>query len=467
MNALDALFSRQIPTRSPNAPSNAGARDQGSDQSQSFASALSSGRPDRPEPRARQADDRAPARDDAVDDTHEAAASEDREVDETDQSDDTEDSQAIDLLALLARRADNKDDTDEDGDDEIVIEVDEDAADEDELVLDEDALAAMQQPEKDNSGVDGKTVAAAAIAEGNPRATITAQQNKPAMGNAEKGEATQQANSANGAADGAKIGGMAVAGGGKSDDAGANAGKDGQSKGEADMAELDPTLRSKSASVRGEGDVAMEKVEVLEKRSVSGMSPNADNVAKALVRDASGLNTQTTTEATGEAAALRQTAAAERANAAAMAPRTGQTLHTLRIQLNPESLGQVTAVMRLNDGELKVELKVQSAEAYRQLTDDSSAIAKALRQQGYGIDQITVQQTNAGSDKSGMNAQQGQTSGQQFQFREGMAQNSSGGNGNGGEGRGRSTGGQNGGEVGHEVVSGNASSTGPSDGVYL
>ena len=281
----------------------------------------------------------------------------------------------------------------------------------------------------------------------------------------DKGEAAQT-NSANGAADGAKVAGAAVAGGGKSDDAGADAGKDGRSKGEADIAELDPTLRSKSASVRGEGDVAMDKVEVLEKRSVSGMSANADNVAKALVRDANGLNTQTTTE-TGDAAALKQAAPAERPNAAAMAPRTGQTLHTLRIQLNPESLGQVTAIMRLSDGELKVELKVQSAEAYRQLTDDSSAIAKALRQQGYGIDQITVQQTNAGSDKSGMNAQQGQTSSQQFQFREGMAQNSSGGSGNGGENRGRSTGGQNGGEVGHEVVSGNASSTGASDGVYL
>ena len=466
MNALDALFCRQVPTRSPNASSNAGVRQQGSGQTESFASALSSGRPDRPEPRARQADDKAPARGETVDDAHEAAASDDREIDETDQPDDTEDSQTIDLLALLAKRAENnEDDTAEDGEDEIVIEVVEDAADGDELALDEGALSAIPQPEKDNNGVDGTTVAAAAVAEGNPRATIIAQQNKAVTGNADKGEAAQT-NSANGAADGAKVAGAAVAGGGKSDDAGADAGKDGRSKGEADIAELDPTLRSKSASVRGEGDVALEKVEVLEKRSVSGMSANADNVAKALVRDANGLNTQTTTE-TGDAAALKQAAPAERPNAAAMAPRTGQTLHTLRIQLNPESLGQVTAIMRLSDGELKVELKVQSAEAYRQLTDDSSAIAKALRQQGYGIDQITVQQTNAGSDKSGMNAQQGQTSSQQFQFREGMAQNSSGGSGNGGENRGRSTGGQNGGEVGHEVVSGNASSTGASDGVYL
>ena len=346
---------------------------------------MSSGRPDRPEPRARQADDKAPARGETVDDAHEAAASDDREIDETDQPDDTEDSQTIDLLALLAKRAENnEDDTAEDGEDEIVIEAVEDAADEDELALDEDALSAMQQPEKDNNGVDGRTVAAAAIAEGNPRTTIIAQQNKAVTGNADKGEAAQT-NSANGAADGAKVAGAAVAGGGKSDDAGADAGKDGRSKGEADIAELDPTLRSKSASVRGEGDVALEKVEVLEKRSVSGMSANADNVAKALVRDANGLNTQTTTE-TGDAAALKQAAPAERP----MAPRTGQTLHTLRIQLNPESLGQVTAIMRLSDGELKVELKVQSAEAYRQLTDDSSAIAKALRQQGYGIDQITV-----------------------------------------------------------------------------
>ncbi|TDH38276.1 flagellar hook-length control protein FliK [Pseudohoeflea suaedae] len=465
MNALDALFSRQVPTRSPNVSSNAGARDQGSGQSGSFASALSSGRPDRPEQRTRNGDDNAPVRDEAVDNTQQAAASDDREIDETDQSDDADGSQAIDLLALLAKRAENsEDDADEDGADEIVIEVVEDASDEDEPAVDETALEAMQKLGHGNNGVDGKAVAAAAVADGNPRATIIAQQTKPVTGNADKGEAA--ANAADGAADGRRISEAAVAGGGKSDDAGANAGREGQRKGEADMAELDPVLRAKSASVRGEGDVAMDKVEVLEKRSVSGMSQNAENVAKALVRDASGLNPQTTAE-TGEAAALRHAAAAERANAAAMAPRSGQTLHTLRIQLNPESLGQVTAVMRLSDGELKVELKVQSAEAYRQLTDDSSAIAKALRQQGYGIDQITVQQTNAGSDKSGMNAQQGQTSGQQFQFREGMAQNGSGGNGNSGDGRGRSTGGQNGGELGHEVVSGNTSSSGASDGVYL
>ena len=81
MNALDALFCRQVPTRSPNASSNAGARQQGSGQTESFASALSSGRPDRPEPRARQADDKAPARGETVDDAHEAAASDDRGAD--------------------------------------------------------------------------------------------------------------------------------------------------------------------------------------------------------------------------------------------------------------------------------------------------------------------------------------------------------------------------------------------------
>ncbi|MAY62523.1 MAG: hypothetical protein CML29_09950 [Rhizobiales bacterium] len=468
MNALDALFSRQVPTRSAGAPANAANRDRDAGRSESFATALKSGRPDKPEPRARSADDKAPSRDGAVNDVPEAAAS---EAAETDQADEAEDSQALNLLALLARRAEkNEDETGEDDGDEIVIEVAEPDADEQILAADEESLVpAPKVAPHENNGVDGKAVAAAAIAEGNPRATITAQQDKPLKGEAGKGEASSQAASVKGAAYGASAAEAMMAGGGKADDADANSGKGGQSGNETDMAALDPDFRTRSTSVRGEGDVAMDKVEVLEKRSVNGpaMSQNGDNVARAVLREAAGMNPQQSAEP-AETSALRATAASERANAAFMARPTGQTLHTLRIQLNPEALGQVTAVMRLTDGELKVDLKVQSAEAYRQLSDDSSSIAKALRAHGYGVDQITVQHAGNAPDRGGMNAQQGQTSSQQFQFRDGLAQNAGGGNGNGGGRREQAGGnGSNHGELSHEAVSGTAGSSRHSDGMYL
>jgi chemotaxis protein MotD len=60
-------------------------------------------------------------------------------------------------------------------------------------------------------------------------------------------------------------------------------------------------------------------------------------------------------------------------------PQTGQMLHTLKLQLNPASLGSVTAVLKLSGEELTVDIKVQTAEAYRQLSDDNQAILKALR----------------------------------------------------------------------------------------
>lgn len=467
MNALDALFSRQVPTRSAGALSNTAGRDRSTERSDSFASAMKSGRPDKPEPLARDAESKAPSRDNAVDDAPETAAP---EADDNDQADETGDSQAINLLALLARHAGkNEDETAEEGDGEIVIEVVEPETDENLLAVDEESLVPAQKAAPaENNGVDGKAVAAAAVTEGNPRATIIAQQDKSLKGETGKSE-TSQAASAKGAADGAKAAEAMMAGSGKAGDADANAGKGGQSGGEAEMAALDPEFRNRSTSVRGEGDVAMDKVEVLEKRTASGpsMSQNGDNIAKAVLREAAGMSPQQTAE-TAEASAARATAATERATAAFMARPTGQTLHTLRIQLNPEALGQVTAVMRLTDGELQVDLKVQSAEAYRQLSDDSSSIAKALRAHGYGVDQITVQHTGNASDRGGMSAQQGQTSSQQFQFREGLAQNAGGGNGNGGGGRGQAGGnGPNQGELSHEAVSGTAGSSRHTDGMYL
>jgi chemotaxis protein MotD len=69
---------------------------------------------------------------------------------------------------------------------------------------------------------------------------------------------------------------------------------------------------------------------------------------------------------------------------------TGKVLNTLKIQMHPIDLGMVTATLRLKDDELQVEIKVETGDAFRQLSDDQSAMVKALRAQGFAVDQVNI-----------------------------------------------------------------------------
>jgi chemotaxis protein MotD len=113
----------------------------------------------------------------------------------------------------------------------------------------------------------------------------------------------------------------------------------------------------------------------------------------------------------------------------------GKALNTLKIQMHPIDLGMVTATLRLKDDELHVDLKVETGEAFRQLRDDQSEMVKALRAQGFAVDQVNIV-FNAGSDASNGNGSQPQAQaqlGQPGRERAGT---------DGGEGRQRQDGGQ-------------------------
>ncbi|ASW05561.1 flagellar hook-length control protein FliK [Rhizobium sp. 11515TR] len=94
---------------------------------------------------------------------------------------------------------------------------------------------------------------------------------------------------------------------------------------------------------------------------------------------------------------------------------TGKVVNTLKIQLRPDNLGDVTATMRLSGDQLSVDLKVQTSEAYRQLHADQSRMVDALRAQGYQVDNITVSmasnadQQSDGGRNSGSNQPQQQS----------------------------------------------------------
>jgi chemotaxis protein MotD len=64
----------------------------------------------------------------------------------------------------------------------------------------------------------------------------------------------------------------------------------------------------------------------------------------------------------------------------------------LRIELHPAELGSVVASLRLSGEQLSVELKPQTAEAYRRLSGDSEEITKSLKKLGLDVDTITVMQ---------------------------------------------------------------------------
>jgi chemotaxis protein MotD len=107
-------------------------------------------------------------------------------------------------------------------------------------------------------------------------------------------------------------------------------------------------------------------------------------------------------------AMLRETAATSASilNAA----RNGS--NTLKIQLHPLELGIVTASFRLTGEHLTIELKVETIEAYRQLSNDNSSIVRALKGHGYDVEQITIQHIGADRSAAG-NTQDGGSTSQQ------------------------------------------------------
>lgn len=142
-----------------------------------------------------------------------------------------------------------------------------------------------------------------------------------------------------------------------------------------------------------------------------------------------------------------------------------QPMTMLKIQLNPLSLGHVNAVMRLAGDALTVDLQVETAEAYRQLNDDSQAIVKSLRAQGYAVEHVTVQ--HVVNDRANLqNAQTGSfSSGAQQEQGQNASHASAGGSGErGAQGNNQSN---QSGAPKNETASSSVPAAGRNDGVYL
>jgi chemotaxis protein MotD len=115
---------------------------------------------------------------------------------------------------------------------------------------------------------------------------------------------------------------------------------------------------------------------VIDARRYLGFSSesNAGNLAKAISQDP------------GWSEALSRAGTTSDLDAA-----TIKDVNTLKLQMNPENLGNMVASLTLKGEELSVQVRVETAEAYRHLTNDQDGLVKALQDQGYNIDQVTIQ----------------------------------------------------------------------------
>ncbi len=146
-------------------------------------------------------------------------------------------------------------------------------------------------------------------------------------------------------------------------------------------------------------------VTVLESRRYLGLANNSALVAGSLAGDREWSAAMQPGSALSNAANLTS---------------TGKVVNTLKIQLSPDNLGDVTATMRLSGDQLTVDLKVQTGEAYRQLHADQSHMIDALRAQGYQVDSITVTLASSTDQQSDGNRQSGSNQQQQSLLNQGQ-----------------------------------------------
>ena len=148
---------------------------------------------------------------------------------------------------------------------------------------------------------------------------------------------------------------------------------------------------------------AGQTVEVVEaRRFLAPVSNNAAALTSAMIGD-------------GEWASA-MLPGSELANAATQSS-SGKVVNTLKLQMSPIELGNVTATLRLQGEELSVVITVETHAAHKHLAKDQDEMLKALRAQGFAVDQIQINVNVGAADRadSGQNGAQGQSQGQQAQ----------------------------------------------------
>lgn len=156
---------------------------------------------------------------------------------------------------------------------------------------------------------------------------------------------------------------------------------------DVDMQKVADNGKGKPASAGGDVDF----VSVVESRRYLGFSGDGNAAALTSAIKADPTWTQALHDAAGRASP------------------TATEVNTLKLQMNPEHLGNMTASLRLKGEELSVEVRVETVEAYRKLSNDQDSIVKALQDQGFSIDQVSIQLSPSARSDSGQGSSQNQS----------------------------------------------------------
>ena len=150
--------------------------------------------------------------------------------------------------------------------------------------------------------------------------------------------------------------------------------------------------RSADDTVRGAGPALAPPVESAAQISLSGATVTVVEAKQFPGLSASQSSAAAVVSAvTGDASWSTMLRGAESISAQSL-DQVQNTVNTLKIRLNPAELGNVDATLKLSGGQLVMALKVETIEAYRHLSDSQNVIVKALKNQGYTVEHITVQQ---------------------------------------------------------------------------
>ena len=156
----------------------------------------------------------------------------------------------------------------------------------------------------------------------------------------------------------------------------------------------------------------IETISVVEsRRYIAPVSTNAMSISSAMLGDGDWVRAMSP--------------GSELANAAAQST-AGKVVHTLKLQMSPIELGNVTATLKLQGEQLTVQLTVESHAAQAQLKSDQDEMLKALKAQGFAVDQIQVNvqiastERGADSGQNGTGQQNGQLAQQSNQGADGQ-----------------------------------------------
>ena len=110
-------------------------------------------------------------------------------------------------------------------------------------------------------------------------------------------------------------------------------------------------------------------------------------------------------------------------------PHSRRHVRSIKLQLNPHSLGVVTIVLTASDGDLRVHLEAERAETFGKVEQERGTLSARLNGAGYAVTELTVGRMSAGDAPTREGDQREARQGSQAEAQMGGQQRNSAGSG--------------------------------------